>query len=358
MTDQPSPRTRWRLPRARVSVRALMGVVLVLAVGLGFYVRSVHVQQDAVAAIKRAGGSVQYDRRWGDHDPDIYPHLGGKWRAPMWLARLVPVDYVANIAGVHLNPRGYHRNKVDDETLAHLGRLGHLEGLSLSGTGITDAGMAHLKGLTRLEHLSIDRTMVGDVGLAYLKGLTSLRSVSISGNRISDEGRLDLERALPNVWISHQDEMVSSDIRQRARDGLDFARSRPVRQASALLVDRSRFMITRRDTPEVIATVDALCDLEAGDKLSLIKLAEGRAECIGLLQASQPPDIPAAERERLLRRCADRGIDALTRAVELGYDNVRRLEGNLGEAIMLGNLHNHPAFPKLIEAMKAKRQVP
>jgi hypothetical protein len=332
-------------------VRALMGVVLVLAVGLGLYVRSVHVQQDAVAAIKRAGGAVHNDWQWGNDDPDILD-FDGKWRAPKWLARLVPVDYVANVVHVDLNHRGYRRNKVNDETLAHVGRLGHLKALNLGGTGIADAGLAHLKGLTRLQHLFIDRTMVGDAGLAHLKGLTSLRTVYISGNRISDEARLDLERALPNVWISHQDEMFLS-VSQRAKDGVDFARSRPVRQASALLVDRALFLIGRRDNPEVIATVDALCDLEAGDKLSLIKLAEGRSMCINLLQPSQAPDIPAAQRERLLRRCADRGIDALTRAVELGYDNVRRLEGDLGAGIMLWNLRSHPAFPKLVEAAKA-----
>jgi hypothetical protein len=60
MTDEPRPRTSWRLPR--VSVRALTGVVLVLAVGLRWYVRSVDLQQDAVAAIREAGGSVEYQK--------------------------------------------------------------------------------------------------------------------------------------------------------------------------------------------------------------------------------------------------------------------------------------------------------
>jgi hypothetical protein len=354
MIEQPLLQTRWRLPRARVSVRALMGVVLVLAVALGLYVRSVRIQQDAVAAIKRDGGSVQYDWRWGNDDPDIYDFDGKKWQAPMWLVRLVPVDYVANVTQVNFAFR-LRSGPISEELIrAHVRRLGHLKVLNLGGTGITDASMAHLKGLTWLEHLLIDRTMVGDAGLAHLKEVTSLRTVYISGNHISDEARLDLERAVPNVWISHQDEMFLS-ITQRAKDGLDFARSRPVRQASALLVDRAQFMIAQRDTPEVIATVDALCDLEANDKVSLIKLAEGRASCVGLLQPLQALDTPDAQRERLLQRCAVRGIDALSRSVELGYDNVRRLEGGLGEAILLGSLRNHPAFPKLVDAAKANR---
>lgn len=354
MTDEPRPQTRWRLPRVRVSVRAMMGVVLVLAVALGLYVRSVHVQQDVVAAIKRAGGSVEYDWRWGNDSPDILVY-GEKWRAPMWLVRLVPVDYVANVVGVDLMPRPRLASKVDDRTLEQVVRLRHLVTLSLSGTEITDSGLVHLKGLSRLRHLLIGRTRVGDAGLAHLKGLSSLATVYISGDRITDEARLDLERAVPNVWISHQDEMLSS-VSQRAKDGLDFARSRPVRQATTLLYDRTQFMIARRDTSEAIAAVDALCDLEAGDTLSLIKLAGHRALCIGLLHPAPAPEIPAAERERLIRRCADRGIDALTRAVELGYDNPSHLEAGLGEGIMLWSLHNHPAFPKLVEAAKANRR--
>jgi hypothetical protein len=337
-------------------VRALMGVVLVLAVGLGFYVRSVHVQQDAVAAIKQAGGVVQYDWRWGNYNPDIEDN-DGKWRAPMWLVRWVPVDYVANVVYVDLMPRTRSAPKVDDQTLAQVGRLRHLEELRLTRAAVTDAGLAHLEGLSRLRHLQIDGTRVGDAGLAHLKGLTGLMFVYISGQRISDEARLDLERALPGLGIIHLDELATSDIRNRGEDGLDVARSKPVRLASVLLVDRARFLIARRDNRAFVATVDALCDLEADDKLSLVKLAQERAECIGLLQPSQAPDVPAAERERLLRRCADRGIDALTRAVELGYDNVRRLAGDFREMHILWNLHDHPDFPKVVEVAKANRGV-
>ena len=51
----------WRLPRLRVSLRALMIIVLVLGCGLGWVVRRAHVQRDAVAAIERCGGRVWYD---------------------------------------------------------------------------------------------------------------------------------------------------------------------------------------------------------------------------------------------------------------------------------------------------------
>ena len=196
MDDQPQPRTRWRLPRVRVTVRALMGVVLVLGVVLGCYVRSVRIQQEAVAAIRRAGGSLAYDWQWGDRKPGMFIYTG-KPRAPEWLAKIVPVDYVARVVMVDLVPRGGNRPDPTDETLAHVGRLGHLESLELSGTAITDAGLAHLKGLTGLRRLTIDRTLVSDAGLAHLEGMASLTSLNISGGRITDEGILALERAAP-----------------------------------------------------------------------------------------------------------------------------------------------------------------
>jgi hypothetical protein len=354
MVNQTEPRPT----RVRISVRALMLAVLVLAVGLGFYVRSVHVQQDAVAAIRRAGGTVDYDWRWGNYNPDIIDD-DGKWRAPKWLARLVPVDYVANVVDVSLMPTTPNSpNKANDETLALVGRLRHVASLRLNDTAMTDAGMAHIEGLTGLRSLQLNGISVGDAGLAHLRGMKILTFLWISGTRVTDEGVLDLERAIPALYICRSEEMVSSDKIPRAIADLDYARSRPVRLASALLVHRAKSMAGNRNEREFIATVDALCDLEAHDKLSLINLAKARAECIGILGPSYSPSLDASERRRLQQRCADRGIDALTQAVDLGYDNVRHLEAGPGGLLILWNLQNHPAFPKLIQAMKARRPDP
>jgi hypothetical protein len=44
----------------RFSVRGLIVFVLVIGAGLGWIVREAHIQREAVAAIKKAGGSVRY----------------------------------------------------------------------------------------------------------------------------------------------------------------------------------------------------------------------------------------------------------------------------------------------------------
>ena len=45
----------------RFSVRGVLVLVLVVAAGLGWIVRSARIQREAVAAIERAGGRVIYD---------------------------------------------------------------------------------------------------------------------------------------------------------------------------------------------------------------------------------------------------------------------------------------------------------
>jgi hypothetical protein len=78
--------------RLRLSVRALMAMVVVIAAGLGWYLHTVRTQQKAVAVIKQAGGSVTYDWEWGNHDANISSVMD-KPRPPKWLSNLVGANY-------------------------------------------------------------------------------------------------------------------------------------------------------------------------------------------------------------------------------------------------------------------------
>src|SRR5439155_6172706 len=182
---------------------------------------------------------------------------------------------------------------------------------------------------------------------------TNLRLMLLAGSRVTDDGVLELEEALPKVQILREEAMAFSENVRRATDDLDFARSRPIRLACSLLIHRAKLMATRGDKIEFIATVNALCELEANDKVSLLKVAQARAECLGILEPVRSPSLLASERQALRQRCADRGIAALTLAIEQGYNNVRRLDGDPRDVGMLWNLHNHPDFPKLVGRLKA-----
>jgi hypothetical protein len=193
MTDQAKPTPRpWRR-YLRFSVRRLIVLVLVIGAGLGWFVHEAQVQRDAVAVIKRAGGSVSYDWAWknGSSVP------GGKPWAPRWLVDLVGVDYFGHVTIVVSDPGA----RSTDATLAQIGRLTQLEVLDLPESSISDAGLAHLKGLTNLSVLGLADTQVTDAGLAQLKGLTKLSSLWLDGTHVTDVGVKELTRALPGLTI-------------------------------------------------------------------------------------------------------------------------------------------------------------
>jgi hypothetical protein len=246
-------RPLWYLPR--VSVRALMILVLLVGGGFGWTVhiiRTARIQREAVAAIERADGYVFYDC---DRDPKRIVTVRTpeyiKWRPRgqnMPGLRRPPrfgIDYFNNVIeivlggilsddelilvgrcpGVEKVWHGGSSRWVTDAGLAHLDGLAslkeldlsnsritdlglvHLKGmksleqLSLSRTGITDAGLVHLSGLTRLQRLSLRGTDVSNAAIVYLKELTNLRSLDLSGTDVDEIGAKELRRALPNASV-------------------------------------------------------------------------------------------------------------------------------------------------------------
>src|SRR5262245_41378889 len=106
-----------RFLRVRLSVRALMALVLAIGGGLGWFVHRAQLQRDAVAAILRAGGRVSYDWQWNNGRRIAK----GKPRWPGWLVDRLGPDYFADVTRVDLAPRG------TDEVLAYVGHLGRLQ---------------------------------------------------------------------------------------------------------------------------------------------------------------------------------------------------------------------------------------
>jgi internalin A len=249
MRDHPSPKS-WR-HRLRLSVRALMVLVLITGAGLGWVIHRARVQREAVAAIRKAGGQVAYNWEWKNGH---WVLRGGKPltpNAPRWLVHTLGIDFFGHVALVnislpddpdevfthigqlegledlllsgsppsdaalvHLN--GLHRlrnleinwtqhpnnARITDAGLSQIAKLINLEQLSLAYTQITDAGLAQLERLKRLEGLSLEGTQVTDAGLVHLKGLTRLTYIDLSRTRVSDEGLLQLS-GLTNLKIGY-----------------------------------------------------------------------------------------------------------------------------------------------------------
>ena len=241
---------RWRR-FLRFSMRGLIVLVLLIAIGMGWLVRSAQIQRDAVAAIHEAGGQADYHL--------LRDTAGTTW-APNWLVAYVGIDYFDHIRQVTLNQdatdaelanvarlsgleyisasstrvtdKGLEyvdtpstrvtdkglvclsglttlqslelpNSRITDAGLAQLNGMTNLGLLDISGCQITDIGLAHLKGLTKLGGLLLDDTSVTDAGLVHLKGLTNLGALYLRSTQVTDEGVNQLRATLPKLKIAH-----------------------------------------------------------------------------------------------------------------------------------------------------------
>jgi hypothetical protein len=178
----------WQRPiYLRRSVRGLLFLVLAAGIGLGWVLhkaREAKAQRDLVAAIRRAGGGVNYDRHPDEANSYIQED---PW--PDWLVKLVGIDALATATQVDDMGCG-----LDDDALAIIGKFDHLESVVLRNCDkLTDVGLAHLRGKSRLREL-----VEGDggyhgppkfagVGLGHLEGCTGLERLRIVvGTSLSD----------------------------------------------------------------------------------------------------------------------------------------------------------------------------
>jgi hypothetical protein len=229
----------------RLSLRGLIVVVLVIGLALGHFVRRVRIQAEAVAAVRKLGGSVLYDWQF---DGKQYRYEKGTGAAlktvpwwPGWLVDRLGDDYFGAVTEVYFRrevpdnglttptPAQYDQvlghvgnldrlaslcffdTGVSDAGLAHLERLASLQTLIIRGDNqISDAGITHLRGMRRLRNLVLDDCQITDAALISLKGLPTLESLSLIRTRVSDAGMVLLKDLthLEHLWL---DETNTSD---------------------------------------------------------------------------------------------------------------------------------------------------
>jgi hypothetical protein len=212
---------------SRCAWLGLMTVVVILLIPccwLAAEWQDVRMDREAVAAIQKTGGYVEY----------------GELNGPAWLRKVLGDDWFRHVTAVHCYSdadlecvkgfpqvqalvlqgtgitdtglkhfKGLARlavlylndTQITDAGLKCLEGLTQLLGVGLDGTKITDAGLEHLKGLAQLQTLSLGHTQITDAGLEHLKGLASLQRLSLKGTRVSDTGVKKLQSALPKCQI-------------------------------------------------------------------------------------------------------------------------------------------------------------
>ena len=172
MEEKPrKSRRRW----FQYSLRTLLIVMTVCAALFAWWSHKARQQREAVAAIKAAGGEVQYDFKRN--------HLKQPRYWPTWLVNVLGVDYFASVQWVYLT-----NTQVTDAGLEHLKGLTAIQLLALKNTQVTDAGLEHIKSLTAMQTLGLSGTQVTDAGLEHIKGFKVLRTLGLSDTHVTDAG--------------------------------------------------------------------------------------------------------------------------------------------------------------------------
>ena len=186
IASESNPHRRRRYPR--FSVRVLIVLVLLVGAWLGWIVRSARIQREAVAAIRRAGGSLAYEWEWDLHHANtLCP--------PRWLVDSIGADYLGRVTLVTFY------KSTNDAVFVQVGRLNKVQWLNLNGSTISDTGLAHVVGLNDLSVLEVADARVSDAGLAHLKGMTKLEGLNLKSVQVTDAGLVYVAGLSKLSWL-------------------------------------------------------------------------------------------------------------------------------------------------------------
>ena len=198
----PHPRYR-RLVRG--SIKMALGVILIIALGLGWWTSQARKQAAAVALITKYRPSwAKYEGLTHPEFPDDGAAGGGAkpWWPPAFLERWLGPDLLRNVVEVNLDRSSEPGAPTEEELIAaavqlrrlkvlsvdfdvndaqveQLSRLPALENLDLpnNNDGLTDRGMRSIGAIGTLKELRVNHTAVTPAGLAALGGLARLESL-------------------------------------------------------------------------------------------------------------------------------------------------------------------------------------
>jgi hypothetical protein len=202
MTDR-EPRKRW-LPR--LTLRALMLLILLAGFWLVRQVNKAREQRAVVAAVKKFGGWVHYGPDFVGADPEYIKRPS----APAWLRRWIGEEYFQDLTHVSLaydytNKVIQENNNENDcsEILSQLSSINELKSLSMRSWQATDEGLGFLRRNEGLEILFVfDARMITDKGVMQLKDLVNLRTLCLSRSKMTDHGLLALAKMSRMEYLS------------------------------------------------------------------------------------------------------------------------------------------------------------
>ena len=185
LAPSPNPR-RW----FRISLRALMALVLVVGGLAGWMAQAIRTQRAAVAAVERDGGYFRYD--WRSDPGPGGPGTAEEPGAPRWRRRWLGDELFQAITRV------CGRDLKSAATIEAVARQDRLECLILIDEAGDDVRYDDLRRLRRLRYLEIRGDGLGAAKLAVISRIDSLRTLDIESSRITDAAIAPLAR-LPDL---------------------------------------------------------------------------------------------------------------------------------------------------------------
>jgi len=186
-------------------------------------------EQNSIAAMKRLGGSEQYDRTESDAPVVVEVELLRNNRVTdadlMTVLKHLPRLRQVRLASTEVTDAGLkvlqHLRElrvleltdaaITDVGLRELREFENLELLYLSGTKVTDTGLKELRAHHALVSLRLNGTDVADAGLNEIGAITSLKYLELSGTQITDAGILKL-KDLPSLLFLNLQATLVSDV--------------------------------------------------------------------------------------------------------------------------------------------------
>jgi hypothetical protein len=146
-----------------------------VAIAIALVARWAHQRQSAIAAIRKAGGTIVLGARG--------PSRLESWFGPELFGSVNRIDL--------------RSGKVDNELLAQIGALKEITGLDLSNANIDDAGLVQIADLP-LRKLWLQATHITDASAAIISRMKTLDFLQLNATHLSDHFVEQLD-ALPRL---------------------------------------------------------------------------------------------------------------------------------------------------------------
>ncbi len=235
-TSPPPAKPRGRRRRLQFTVRSLLVLMVLVALGFGLVGRVLR-QHRTLKQIEAFSPllSVQYDYELDAETGKRLPYHEQDCPGPDWLREIVGACMIDDICGkvvtVHMGFLPSRRRAfgtrdftaIGDSELeqipALLNRFPRLREVSIAvSTRTTDEGMANVAEIPQLVELNLGMTRVSDKGLRHLRGLHKLRSLELSWTRVVGPGLIHVEQLpeLASLYFS-ENELSEDGLRSIGR---------------------------------------------------------------------------------------------------------------------------------------------